>query len=203
MRSIKVRGEGVVSSKPTSILLYFEIVKEHPIYEEGVNLVNSAIFSIIDKFIALNITKDRFITTDFKIETCNSLDEYNNPLGVINYKITHSITLNINLEEININQAVELLIKSGHNPSISIEFTLSNYEKLREEALANAIVDGKRKGAIIIKSLGVKNANISSIKYDGEVLNDRVDVFRDGHYFLSKAINEVYIRERVTIIFEI
>ncbi|MGL5415856.1 MAG: SIMPL domain-containing protein [Clostridium sp.] len=193
MKTIRVKGIGRAFKKADNAVIYFQIEKKYIDYNDAITRVNEAIYEIIEKFKEIKIKKEDVKTIDFLVDKIET-DEF---------CCMHKVAIEIENNGRNINSILEVLVKSGHNPKIDIYFKVLEEESLREEALIYAILDGKKKGEIIIKTLGAKKINILEVTYDGEEISRGMSVNNKEGYNYNKIFEEIEFIERITIVFEI
>ncbi|MGL4849275.1 MAG: SIMPL domain-containing protein [Clostridium sp.] len=192
MKTIKVRGTGKVLGKASSAIIFFKIAKTSNIYNEAINSLNEGIYEIIEKLKGLGIKKDELNTVDFFVDGIDG-----------GFYSSHKVSVKVKNEGRNINNVLEVLVKSGHNPEVNVYFKSDEEESLREEALIRAILDGKKKGEIIIKSLGGKKVNILEVTYDGEEISREMSIKNKNGYNYNKIFEEIEFIEKINIVFEI
>ncbi|MGL4452736.1 MAG: SIMPL domain-containing protein [Sarcina sp.] len=193
MKTIRVKGIGRAFKRADNAVIYFQIEKKNISYNKAITMVNEAIYGIIEKLKEIKIKKEDVKTIDFFVDKIEK-DEF---------CCIHKAAIKIENIGRNINRILEILVKSGHNPKIDIYFKVLEEENLREEALVYAILDGKKKGEIIIKTLGAKNINILEVTYDGEDISRGMSMNNKNGYSYNKVFEELEFIERITIVFEI
>ena len=159
MRTIKVTGKGKIAVKPDMIRLYVNKEELCHEYEDTLRRSTEDTELLKDLFEKLGFQRKDLKTVYFNVDT-----EYENnkKLGQVLYALAHS----------------------SLKPEFSIEYTVADVEKCKNELLHKAIEDSIQKAQVLTTVANVKLGEIQAIDYSwGEI------------DFVTKPMNEMRLME--------
>lgn len=209
MKSINVKGIGEIYRKPDKVIISFQKVSRSKDYDETLNDLNNVINEVVKGLKKLGIDEDSIKTNNFQITAENKYDQDLKENVFLNYKAEHTIEIEVNNDNEEINKVLTFLGENKFSANININFKISDIDGVKEEALILAIEDAKRKAEIIANSLGLKIISVNEVNYNTE----RVEVNRREYdnILLAKSNNidfnimpkDIKVEELVTIVFSI
>lgn len=127
------------------------------------------------------------------------------------YQVNHM--LNITVRDISgVGSLIDLAVQAGANAVNSISFTSSEAKKAYEQAMKNAVEDGKAKAQILCEAAGVTLGSIRNISFTsnqyGDISNSRSFKMAGGAEFEESAATEIQsgsvaVSASVMLVFEI
>lgn len=172
-RLIKVTGKGKISVKPDMIRLYITQKNLQKEYDE--TLKASAQDTEILKDLFENLGFDRkelktiYLNVDTKYESYQ--DELKNwKKSFQGYEYTHRMKIEFALDNKKLGQVLYALANCKKTPEFSIEYTVADTEKCKNELLCNAIKDSTNKAKVLAEAASVSLGEIQTIDYSwGEI----------------------------------
>ena len=152
-KTMKITGKGKISVKPDRIRLNMTMEESYKEYEVTLSQSSDTTKILKDLFVSFGFQKDDLKTNSFDIDTkyesYKSKDQsWKKRLGEILYDLAHNVI----------------------TPEISIEYTVSDPEKYKDELLKNAIEDSKHKAKVLAHAANIELGDIVSIDYSwGEI----------------------------------
>lgn len=187
MRTIKVTGKGKISIKPDMIRLYVnkeEICEE---YEDTFRRSTEATELFKDIFEKLGFQREDLKTVHFNVdmEYESYQDRYKSwKRRFEGYKYTHHMKIEFASDNKRLGKVLYALAHSSVQPEFSIEYTVADVEKCKNELLHKAIEDSIQKAQVLTKAANVKLGDIQAIDYSwGEI------------DFVTKPLNEMKLME--------
>ena len=124
-------------------------------------------------FVSLGFKKDDLKTRNFDIDTkyeSYKAKDQSWKKRLIGYTYTHHMLIEFDADNKKLGEILYALAHSVITPEISIEYTVSDPEKHKDELLKNAIEDSKHKAEVLANAANVKLGDIVSIDYSwGEI----------------------------------
>ena len=192
-RTIRVTGTGRVSLKPDLTIIRLSFKRVLPTYEEA---LEGSLYDVNEVRYALmeaGLSKDSVKTTDFEVGINYKYyyDEKGNrqskPDG---YFYRQSLKVTFGVDNKLLGKVLYQLAKLDVNSEFDIYYGVKDTEQAKNELLAKAIEDSKKKAEIISKSAGVTLGDILDINYswlDDEFRTSSYDFDRP---MLCKSVNE-------------
>ncbi len=187
MRTIKVTGKGKIAVKPDMIRLYInkeELCKE---YEDTLRRSTEDTELLKDLFEKLGFQRKDLKTVYFNVDT--EYESYQNrdkswKRRFEGYKYIHHMKIEFASDNKKLGQVLYALAHSSLKPEFSIEYTVADVEKCKNELLHKAIEDSIQKAQVLTTAANVKLGEIQAIDYSwGEI------------DFVTKPMNEMRLME--------
>ncbi len=168
VRVIKVTGKSKISVKPDTVRLLITQTDIKKVYEDAVK-------ESVDQKNALTeaLQKQGFKKTDLKTLNFNVNTEYESyqdknkawKQRLKGYRFIHSMKLEFTVKSEKLGAVLQALTKSKGNPEFTIQYTIANTEKAKNELLKKAVEDSRAKAEVLAKASGVTLGDISAIDY--------------------------------------
>lgn len=220
MRTIKVTGKGKIEVKPDMIRLYVNTEGIYKEYEDTLRRPTEDTELLKDLFEILGFQRRDLKTVYFNVDT-----EYESYQGkdkswkrrFKGYKYNHRMKIEFESDNKRLGQVLYALAHSPLKPELSIEYTVADVEKCKNELLHKAIEDSIQKAQVLATSANVKLGQIQSIDYSwGEIdfvtspLNEMklmecpdCDMSAPGSYDIDIEADDIAVTDTVTVIWEI
>ena len=220
MRTIKVTGKGKIEVKPDMIRLYVNTEGIYKEYEDTLRRSTEDTELLKDLFEILGFQRRDLKTVYFNVDT-----EYESYQGkdkswkrrFKGYKYNHRMKIEFESDNKRLGQVLYALAHSPLKPELSIEYTVADVEKCKNELLHKAIEDSIKKVQVLATSANVKLGQIQSIDYSwGEIdfvtspLNEMklmecpdCDMSAPGSYDIDIEADDIAVTDTVTVIWEI
>ena len=210
-RTITIKGEGKVNAKPDLIILSINLESLDMDYQVLMKTANFQIEQLREAFAAIGFKKEELKTRDFNVKQKHDYDR-NKEIHVFKgYACEHSLLLKFDFDKKVLGKVITALAESGTNPRFVVQYGVKDEEKVKEDLLADAVVNAKRKAEILTTAAKVSLGRLISINYFwGEI---RL-YSSTNHYFDMSPIclmentidiepNDVNIEDSVTMVWEI
>ena len=163
MRTIKVTGKGKIAVKPDMIRLYVnkeDLCKE---YEDILHRSTEDTELLKDLFEKLGFQRKDLKTVYFNVDT--EYESYQDrdkswKRRFEGYKYTHHMKIEFASDNKMLGQVLYALAHSSLKPEFSIEYTVADVEKCKNELLHNAIEDSVQKAHVLTTAANVKLGGI-------------------------------------------
>lgn len=172
-KTMKITGKGKISVKPDRIRLNMTMKESYKEYEVTLNQSSDTTKILKDLFVSFGFQKDDLKTNSFDIDT--KYESYKSKdqswkKRLIGYTYTHHMLIEFDTDNKKLGEILYALAHSVITPEISIEYTVSDPEKYKDELLKNAIEDSKHKAKVLAHAADVELGDIVSIDYSwGEI----------------------------------
>lgn len=209
MKSIDVKGIGEIYRKPDKVIISFQKISRSKNYEEALNNLNTVINEVVKGLKKLGVDEDSIKTSNFQIIAENKYDQDLKENIFLNYKAEHTIQIEINNDNEEINKVLNFLGENRFSANINIEFKISDIEGVKEEALILAIEDAKRKAEIIANSLNLKIISVNEVNYNTEKVEmnkreyDNILLAKSNNIDFNIMPKDIKIEEFVIVVFSI
>lgn len=173
-KTMKITGKGKVSVKPDIIRLNMTMEESYKEYEVTLSQSSKTTKILKELFVFLGFKKDDLKTRSFDIDTKYESYKANNQSWkkrLIGYTYTHHMLIEFNADNKKLGEILYTLAHSVITPEISIEYTVSDPEKYKDELLKNAIEDSKHKAEVLANAANVELGDIVSIDYSWSEIN--------------------------------
>ena len=172
-KTMKITGKGKISVKPDRIRLNMTMKESYKEYEVTLNQSSDTTKILKDLFVSFGFQKDDLKTNSFDIDT--KYESYKSKdqswkKRLVGYTYTHRMLIEFDTDNKKLGEILYALAHSVTTPEISIEYTVSDPEKYKDELLKNAIEDSKHKAKVLAHAADVELGDIVSIDYSwGEI----------------------------------
>ena len=172
-KTLKITGRGKVSVKPDIIRLNMTMKESYKEYEVTLSQSSETTKILKELFVSLGFKKDDLKTRSFDIDTkyeSYKAKDQSWKKRLIGYTYTHNMLIEFDADNKKLGEILYALAHSVITPEISIEYTVSDSEKHKDQLLKNAIEDSKHKAEVLAHAANVKLGDIVSIDYSwGEI----------------------------------
>lgn len=162
MRTITVTGTGTLSVVPDTVRIVMTIKETEKEYDDTIEKSAKMTGQLKDSLRTLGFEKKDIKTLSFNINT--EYESYQNEENIwkqrlVGYTFIHRMKLEFASDSQLTGKVLYILGHSELTPEFSIEYTVSDPEKSKNELLKKAVSDSKKKAA------GVSLGDILSINY--------------------------------------
>lgn len=172
-KTMKITGKGKVSVKPDIIRLNMTMEESYKEYELTLRQSSETIKILKELFVSLGFKNDDLKTRSFDISTkyeSYKAKDQSWKKRLIGYTYTHHMLIEFDAYNKKLGEILYALAHSVITPEISIEYTVSDPEKYKDELLKNAIEDSKHKAKVLAHAANIELCDIVSIDYSwGEI----------------------------------
>lgn len=217
-KTLKITGKGKISVKPDRIRLNMTMEESYKEYEVTLSQSSEVTKILKELFISLGFKKDdlksRSFDIDTKYESYKAKDQ-SWKKRLVGYTYTHHMLIEFDADNKKLGKILYALAHSVITPEISIEYTVSDPEKYKDELLKNAIEDSKHKAKVLAHAANVELGDIVSIDYSwGEInfVSEPIQNFvfasaentrdRTG-YDIDIEADDIDVADTVTVIWDI
>lgn len=173
-KTMKITGKGKVSVKPDIIHLNMTMEESYKEYEVTLSQSSETTKILKELFVSLGFKKDDLKTRSFDINTkyeSYKAKDQSWKKRLIGYTYTYHMLIEFDADNKKLGEILYALAHSVITPEISIEYTVSDPEKYKDELLKNAIKDSKHKAEVLANAADVKLGDIVSIDYSWSEIN--------------------------------
>lgn len=217
-RTMKITGKGKISVKPDRIRLNMTMEESYKEYEVTLSQSSDTTKILKELFVSLGFKKDDLKTRNFDIDTkyeSYKAKDQSWKKRLIGYTYTHHMLIEFDADNKKLGEILYALAHSVITPEISIEYTVSDPEKHKDELLKNAIEDSKHKAEVLANAANVKLGDIVTIDYSwGEInfVSEPIQNFafasaeqtRDSTgYDIDIEADDIDVTDTVTVIWSI
>lgn len=175
-REITIKGIGNLIAKPDFVIINIGLVRINQNYAIGYKL-----FANDMRILQKAVEEVGFSKDELKASSISSTQnqEYEKGKYVSNgYRFSASLSLSFDFDPERLGKALARLSVSEVKPNISIRFTVKDKEEIKNQLLAAAAQDAKKKAEILCMSLGTKLGQLLKINYNW----DEIDIYSNMKY---------------------
>ena len=185
MRTIKVIGKGKIAVKPDMIRLYVNMKEVCKEYEDTLRRSTKDTELLKDLFEKLGFQRKDLKTVYFNVDTeYESYQDKHWKKRFKGYEYNHRMKIEFASDNKKLGQVLYALAHSSLKPEFSIEYTVADVEKCKNELLHKAIEDSIQKAQVLTAAANMKLGEIQTIDYSwGEI------------DFVTKPLDEMRLRE--------
>lgn len=172
-RIIKVTGKGKLSVKPDTIRLRINMEGKSKEYEETLRLSAENAELLKDLFEKLGFERKALKTLYFNVDT--ETEGYQDKdkswkRRFKGYKFVHDTKIEFEADNVLLGRVLYALANCKIHPEFTIEYTVFDPEKCKNELLGKAVEDSMTKAHVLTSAAGVKLGDIVTIDYSwGEI----------------------------------
>lgn len=185
-RTIRITGKGKISVKPDRTRLRISLEDTQADYEAVLRLSTEHTELLKDVFEKFGFERKELKTQYFNVDTVYETyqdSEKNWKRRFKGYKFVHRMKIEFDSDNVLLGKVLYALAHCPAKPEFTIEYTVSEPEKCKNELLEKAMCDSKEKAEVIIKAAGVTLGEILSIDYSW----DEID-------FVTRPVDEMKLR---------
>lgn len=215
-RTMKVTGKGRLKIKPDMIRILIQLEGVYKNYDEAVLQSTIQTEELRKMFMKIGFKGEDLKTTDFNIDTKYENKDVD---GVwtkifIGYRYYHSLKIEFDKDNALLGRILEAFSKCSSYPEFNIEYTIKDEESAKNELLARAVEDSKKKAEILSRAAGVELGEILAIDYSwGEIqfLSEtdtmyglaKCEAMPIGSQLTDIEPDDIDISDTVTVVWEI
>lgn len=220
MRQIRVTGKGKLQAVPDRIIVSVILKGTEKEYKKAIEQSKKASQVVKSVFIKLGFDSKDIKTKKFEIDTKyeREYDEKNRWKTIFEgYEYVHAMNVEFDKDNERLGQILYGLSQCEETPEISLQYTVSDAEKLKNDLLSKAVQDSKIKAEILAQASGVSLGKIVHIDYSwGElkvassVMDDFLDCMKlsdedcdEDFYDMDIEPEDIKLSDNVTVIWEI
>ncbi len=169
---ITVTGKGKISLPPDTVQIKISLEVVRDTYEDTMDGSADAVSMLRDALRTDGFEKEDIKTTRFNVDLeYESYKERDNwKRRFIGYRCNHDLKIEFPSDSKRLAKILSLIARCPINPEFSIQYKIKNMEEAKNQLLAKAVEDSKRKAEILTKAAGVSLGKVTNINYSwGEI----------------------------------
>jgi uncharacterized protein YggE len=203
VRTITVSGEGRVSAEPDMALLRLGVSREARKASDAMRAASEAAAAVLAQVRASGIEARDVQTANVSLSPRWQHDK-NNASRIIGYVASNDLTVRVRALE-TLGALMDAVVSDGANQMNGLSFAIAEPQPLQDEARKSAILDARRKAALLAETAGVSLGPVLTVT-EGSAVQPPV-AFARGAVLESSAVpiaaGELDISARVTVVFAI
>lgn len=167
--TITVKGTGSVTAAPDYVVLSLTLEAHSMDYGETMENGVEQLGLLTGALCCAGFNKNDLKTVGFNVRTDyrGEQDEHGMYTNVFNgYVCTHQLELGFDMDSERLSDAIEAIAYCIASPMLSIRFTLKDSTAVKEELLASAAENARRKAEVLCRASGAALGKLVSISYD-------------------------------------
>lgn len=165
-REITIKGIGNITAKPDFVSISISLEKINENYSIGYKQFTNDMKKLQKVVEELGFSKDELKASSISSSQHKEYIKGNYvPKG---YKFESSLKLSFDFDPERLGKSLEKLSKSEIKPNINIRFTVRDKEEVKNQLLAAAAKDAKKKAEILCTALDAKLGQLLKINYNWE-----------------------------------
>lgn len=173
-KTIRVTGKGRMQVKPDTVRLTIRLEGKSREYEEALKISAHETKVVKDIFEDLGFLRDEVKTLLFDVETV--YESYKDADGSyrrrhIGYSFTHDVKVEFADDKDLLGSILYNLSRSSVSPEFKIDYTVKNSEEIKNEVMARAVEDSRKKAEILCKASGMTLCGVENIDYSWREIN--------------------------------
>lgn len=204
--TIRVQGHGRVASEPDIVVLSLVIVAGNREYAKTIHEVNTRTTALREAIIKAGEDPKALKITAFDVTTDT---EYVDGRRVFcGFQGTHSLELRTGFDHKRLSRLFSAITASSAKARLSLSFTVSDPEGLRQRVIAAAVANAQQRAKVICEAAGQQLGGMVSIEYGYAEIRVSSDVFSLGAEIQADTAPEmepaeVESSDTVTMVWEI
>jgi uncharacterized protein YggE len=203
---ITVTGHAEMSVTPDQALATFGVITINDDVEKAKQDNDRIMQTIFDRMLITGIERSKIKTSMFSVQPLYRSDKTSGIETITGYQIQNTISVTVD-DVRKVSQVIDAAFAAGANQFQGIRFGLKKEQSLQDELLKQALLDGKRKAALIAETVGGKLGRPVSITENGQISPLIMDTVRFNKAALSSttpvAAGSMTATADVQMIFEI
>lgn len=217
-KTIRVTGKGQLKLKPDRMRIILTLEETSKIYDKVLQASAEKTEMLRTLIAKLGISEEDLKTTSFNVEM--EYENFADKNGIWKrrfkgYKGVHALKLELASDNELLGKLLYQLGRCSAKPELQIEYTISDPESAKNELLARAVADAKKKAAILAGAASVSLGDIVTIDYSIEEPTftvrpvERLAPMKcsvdsaNGAYPINIAADDISVSETVTVIWGI
>ena len=218
-RTIRVTGKGTISVRPDTIQLNISTAGVCKEYEKALEQGAKNTGLLRESISKAGLDPKDLKTTNFAVQTEYEHYEDRNDnwkRRFVGYKFVHSLYIRFDNDNALLGKVLYQLSKCRADAEISISYTVRDAEPVRNELLAKAVADSKKKAMILTKAAEVKLGDVENIDYSWgrvEVYSENIHLARfegltmdsnaDESFDINTEADDIHLEDTVTVVWRI
>lgn len=165
MKTITVQGHGTASRSPDQIRIEMTLGQRDTEFSNAIANCNQRVAQIKAAAQSARVDEDGIKTANFGVEIESEYDSQARKRFEIGFIARQSVFVVLPWEKQSVGEFLSAIIQCGAEPRIMLTFVVSDAEGLRQEVIANAVENAKRRAEIIASAAGIKLGPIQHIHY--------------------------------------
>lgn len=162
--TISVTGTGSVSVVPDTAIISFGVFVDDKDPQVAMDSMSEKASKIVSALLNAGIKKENIKTTDLSLYPIYSWEKDTGKQILEGYRASESFIVKTEIEKAG--KIVSLVNKSGANQINSISFEASNKDKLKLDAIEQAMADARAKAEAALKGTNYKITGIKTISVE-------------------------------------
>lgn len=161
-KTITVKGTGTSKIKADTGYLSVFVTVEKKDSKEAQKQVASTLNEIHKKLGKIGIDKENIESTNYTVDMMKDYTKRQEPFPIVGYRVQSGLNIKIDNVEL-ISDVIDNVSGQEYVTVNNLVFDLSDKDKAKEEALADATKKAKEQSEQIAKSLGVKIVGVKNV----------------------------------------
>ncbi|WBW96725.1 SIMPL domain-containing protein [Oceanirhabdus sp. W0125-5] len=201
--NIKAWGEGIVTAKPNQAIISLGVVtKDKDVKnakDENAELANQ----VLKNLMKIGIKEEEIETSTY---TISSMYDYQDGKKIFRgYEVKHIFKITIK-DLSKVSEVIDVAAESGANVVNYIRFTVSNPEFYYNQALEKAVINARKKGEVVARTIGVK-INKIPLRVNEKEIDRAVRYFEMSKLAVMDSstpiqLGNVEFKSRVSVVFQ-
>ncbi|MDE7293718.1 MAG: SIMPL domain-containing protein [Oscillospiraceae bacterium] len=211
MRTIRITGTGQLKLRPDVTVITMDLTGLCPDYSEAMNKSSEDTESLKKALAPLGFDSKDIKTTnfDFGAKFDSHYDNGKYIKEFLGYKYIHELKIEFDSDNRRLGEILSVLVDCGAKPEFEISYTIKDKESAKNELLAKAVVDARRKAELLANAAGVRLKDIQSIDYSWGKIDFNIrpmsrSSLPEGDYgAFDIEPDDIDLSDTVTVIWEI
>ncbi len=172
MRTIRITGKGQLKLRPDVTVITMDLAGVFPDYSEAMERSAEDTENLKKALAPLGFDPKDIKTSkfDFGAKFDSHYDNGKYIKEFLGYKYIHKLKIEFDSDNRRLGEILSVLAGCGAKPEFEISYTIKDKESAKNEMLAKAVVDARRKAEMLTNAAGVRLKDIQSIDYSwGEI----------------------------------
>ncbi len=219
VRTIRVTGKGQIKVKPDMTRVYVSLKGSNPEYGETLRISSEDTERLRELLAGLGFERSDLKTISFDVDAKRETYKTRKLGGgyqvrIVGYEFEHRMKVEFESDNERLGKILYALGNSHVEPEFSVSFFVKDPEIVRNELLAAAVVDSKKKALVMTQAAGVTLKDVQNIDYSWGQIKLEVQPIENvcyapqaegesESYDLNIEPTDIEISDTVTILWEI
>lgn len=163
IRTLTVKGRGLVSSDPDLVVLSFKVSGRDRSYSASIEKLNEHVEALRCDLGTVGIERKKSKTTNFGVHA--DYDYVDGERIFQGYVASHDLRLELPLDKDLLNRALAQVAQSASEATVNISFDVSDKETLHRRALRAAVENARDSALVLADAAGVTLGEMVRIDY--------------------------------------